>query len=291
MSNVTVVAGSLWTGTTGIELRRHGHAHQLLAAYLITAPAKSAYGLYRLPMVDLCEHTNLRTGDALPILRTLADLRFAFYDARAEWVWLVTMAKRQLSRDDMTLAHTDKRVLGMHAWYASIPSNPFLGPYFDYYGEMFHMPKRREGDMPQLPIGTGQDALFELAPPKQTAIERSIYEICERTFTWWWKHYPRKVGKPEALRKWLKVRPLMDERRTAQAIKVLEYQKRTAAWIESDGRYIPHPKTYIHQGRMFDDIPANDMPTLSPDDADIYTSLSKWEPPPDDDPPTRKRLK
>ncbi len=286
MSNLTLVEGTLWTGTTGRELRRLGHAYQVVAAYLITAPGKSLYGLYRLPMVVLCEHTNTATIEAHAILRSLADLRFAFYDVPSEWVWLVTMAGRQLSRDGEVLSPTDKRVLGMHGWYATCPVNPWLGPFFDYYSAMFHMTRRRTGDVPQLPAGTQQDALFELAPPRPAALSRSVYEICERTFAWWWKHYPshRKVGKQEAFRKWLKVVPVMDEQRTARAIQVLEVQKRSAAWLESDGRYIPHPKTYIHQGRMFDDVEESRMPTLSPDDADIYTSLSKWEPPADDEP-------
>lgn len=289
MSQVTV-EGSLWTGTTGRALRRHGHVYQLVAAYLITAPAGSLYGLYRLPLITLCDDTATSRDQALAILRTLADLRFAFYDTAAEWVWLVTMAGRQLAREGEVLSPTDKRVLGMHGWYATVPANPFLGPFFDYYAGMFHMVKRRDGAMPQLPVGTQQEALFELAPPKTAAMTRSVMEICERTFTWWWKHYPsfRKVGKQEAFRKWLQVRPVMDERRTAHAIQVLEHQKRSPAWLESGGRYIPHPKTYIHQGRMFDDIEESRLPSLSPDDADNFTALSKWEPPPDDDDGNKK---
>ena len=278
MSNVTLVKGTLWTGTTGRELRRMGHAHQVVAAYLITAPGGSLYGLYRLPLIVLSEHTATTIEQAHAILRSLADLQFAFY--ADEWVWLPTMAMRQIAGDDV-LSVTDRRVLGLHGWYAALPENPFLGAFYDYYHATFYMPKRREGTMANVQIGTRQDALFELAPPKTSALNRSVYEICERTFAWWWKHYPgrRKIGKQEAFRKWLQVRPVMDEHRTARAIQVLEHQKRSADWLESNGRYIPHPKTYINQGRMFDEVDERRLPSLSPDDAENFTALSNWEPP------------
>lgn len=287
MSNVTLVESTLWTGATGQALRRLGHAYQVVGAYLITAPGKSIYGLYRLPMTALCEHAAIDREQALVILRTLADLKFAFYDIRVEWVWIVTMAWRQLSTNGVPLVVTDRRVQGMHAWYATVAANPYLGAFYDYYAAMFHMPKRREG------LPAPENTLFDIVPAKPAAIERSTRAVLEKTFEMWWKRYPphRKVGKAIALEKWCRVRPVMDEVRTMKAIETLERQKRTAEWLEQNGRFVPHPKTYIHQGRMFDEVADAGLPSLSPDDVQLFDAMSKLQPPPEDDNVGRKRLK
>ena len=73
----------------------------------------------------------------------------------------------------------------------------------------------------------------------------------DRDFEVWWNEYPRKVGKRTALAAWKKVNgeriPLPD------MLKVLAAQKASAQWNKDRGQYIPHPTTYLNQGRWNDD--------------------------------------
>lgn len=65
-----------------------------------------------------------------------------------------------------------------------------------------------------------------------------------------WSAYPRKVGKLAALREWQKLNPSAE---TVQEIgKALAWQCET--W--DDPQYIPHPRTWLHQGRWMDEPPA-----------------------------------
>jgi len=34
----------------------------------------------------------------------------------------------------------------------------------------------------------------------------------------------------------------------------VEAQKRSRQWVESDGKYIPHPATWLNQGRWDDEV-------------------------------------
>lgn len=65
-----------------------------------------------------------------------------------------------------------------------------------------------------------------------------------------WKAYPRKVGKPEALKAYTKARKTVDNQTLIEAV-----QKQTAtAWKDKEIDFIPHPATWLNQGRWMDEI-------------------------------------
>ncbi len=71
-------------------------------------------------------------------------------------------------------------------------------------------------------------------------------------FDIWWAAYPRKVAKRLARKKWAdlsKEFPPID-----QMLKVLEAQKRSKGWLKNEGEFIPHPTTYLNQGRWEDEL-------------------------------------
>lgn len=69
-------------------------------------------------------------------------------------------------------------------------------------------------------------------------------------FDVFWKAYPRKVNKREATEKWNKAKlPEMDV-----ILKAIEVQKNTDGWKKEDGKYIPHPSTWINKERWTDEI-------------------------------------
>src|SRR5262245_40141944 len=68
-------------------------------------------------------------------------------------------------------------------------------------------------------------------------------------FEAFWKLYPRRVGKLAARREWDRLN--QDEALLAVIMAALEWQ--IPLW--DDVQYIPHPRTWIHQGRYLDEPP------------------------------------
>lgn len=72
----------------------------------------------------------------------------------------------------------------------------------------------------------------------------------ESIFESFWKVYPRKVGK-EKCRNWFKShKPKQDL--VQKMIEAVEEQKKSKQW--SDPQYIPHPYTWLNQGRWEDEL-------------------------------------
>ncbi len=72
-------------------------------------------------------------------------------------------------------------------------------------------------------------------------------------FESFWKVYPKKAGKIAAWKAWQKNRR---ERPALESIlSAIEKQKKSDQWKKERGQFIPHPATWINQGR-WDDEPA-----------------------------------
>lgn len=70
-------------------------------------------------------------------------------------------------------------------------------------------------------------------------------------FAAFWKAYPRKVGKEKAWQAWQRVRP--DADLLTAMLAALEWQSRSADWMRDGGQFIPHPTTWLNQGRWDDE--------------------------------------
>jgi len=62
------------------------------------------------------------------------------------------------------------------------------------------------------------------------------------------------VGRKAAWREWQKINP--NEADAVQMRAVLVLQRQSADWVKDGGRYIPHPRTYLAQGRYEDALEA-----------------------------------
>lgn len=69
-------------------------------------------------------------------------------------------------------------------------------------------------------------------------------------FDLFWEAYPRKIGKDAAWGMWQRLRP--DVELTSQMIAKVEEQQRSAQWLKDGGQFIPHPRTWLSQGRWQD---------------------------------------
>ena len=72
----------------------------------------------------------------------------------------------------------------------------------------------------------------------------------ESIFESFWKVYPRKIGK-EKCRNWFKSHKPKEDL-VKQMIEAVEQQKKSKQW--SDPQYIPHPYTWLNQGRWEDEL-------------------------------------
>ena len=85
-------------------------------------------------------------------------------------------------------------------------------------------------------------------PPQPVAVE--VIPSTELLFDHFWKLYPRKESKQAAKRAWSKLKP--DHALFEIIINALEYRTQTKEWLNDNGRFIPHPATWLN-GRRWED--------------------------------------
>lgn len=69
-------------------------------------------------------------------------------------------------------------------------------------------------------------------------------------FNAFWEKYPRKVGKTAAFKKWKTIKNI----NLTIILTAIENQKKTDQWKKDGGIYIPHPATWLNQGRWEDEV-------------------------------------
>ena len=74
-----------------------------------------------------------------------------------------------------------------------------------------------------------------------------------RGFIQFWELYPRKVGKLEARRKF---KAAMKDATPEAGIEGLRRWVQKWKDDRTEPEFVPHPKTWLHQGRYEDDLPA-----------------------------------
>ena len=81
-------------------------------------------------------------------------------------------------------------------------------------------------------------------------------------FESFWKVYPRKTAKAEALKSWNKINP--DQQMIDLICAGLSNHLTCQSWQSDDGKYIPHPSTWLNQTRWNDSPkPASNVVALS----------------------------
>lgn len=70
-----------------------------------------------------------------------------------------------------------------------------------------------------------------------------------------WKAYPRKAGKDAAAKAFAKRR--VGASLLAEMLAAIDRQKRSEQWLRDGGQFIPHPATWLNEGRWQDEIAAD----------------------------------
>ena len=136
------------------------------------------------------------------------------------------------------------------------------------------------GMLAGLPRGENNPASALLAPrarsrETETETETDIIPLplkrgtpakpADTDFEEFWKAYPKKVGKPAALKAWKKLKPRPD---LGVVLTAIESQKQSEQWQEK--RFIPHASTWLNQGRWTDELELVD-------DDPYHYSNEKWD--------------
>jgi hypothetical protein len=74
-------------------------------------------------------------------------------------------------------------------------------------------------------------------------------------FDLFWKVYPKKIGKKQALKAWKKEKPPLDA-----VLLALQWQTKTPQWNKDNGQYVINPTSYINQARWEDEQPEERAP-------------------------------
>lgn len=69
-------------------------------------------------------------------------------------------------------------------------------------------------------------------------------------FARFWAAYPRKIGKADALKAWGKVKP--DKALQDRILQAVEQAAASRDWLRDDGKFVPHPTTWLN-GRRWED--------------------------------------
>ena len=71
-------------------------------------------------------------------------------------------------------------------------------------------------------------------------------------FESFWQEYPKKIGKGAAYKSWKKVD--ISNGMVKKILSAVSLQKKTEDWVKDNGRFIPHPSTWLNQARWDDEV-------------------------------------
>jgi len=94
------------------------------------------------------------------------------------------------------------------------------------------------------------DTLPTRLPRVRVRVEKELEKEIEvdNGFDLFWKNYPKRIGKGKAQLAWKKHKPDIDE-----VLKTLFWQLESKEWFNENGKFIPHPTTWINAKRWLDE--------------------------------------
>lgn len=142
--------------------------------------------------------------------------------------------------------------------------------------------RAKKSKFPDPPIACVADAQqVPIAPPAPAPVSVSVSEgvaevasssppeVADVLFARFWAECPRKVGKDAARKAFDKRKP--DAALVDRMIVALRVQCQSPQWLKDDGQFIPHPSTWLNEGRWQDEATtANAPPSKAADQTAEY---------------------
>lgn len=131
-TQVTLIP-TFWTRGSGKKLRGNPNA-QVLALYLMSAPASTYVGIYYLPFLTIVNETGLTEEQVRAALPEISEI--ALYDEQAELVFLPEGAAHQIGQ---TMSTADKKRKSVLAQLKVYGKHPFVTQWVERYYDAYHL--------------------------------------------------------------------------------------------------------------------------------------------------------
>jgi len=112
-------------------------------------------------------------------------------------------------------------------------------------------PKKAPKAAPIPPFGDGSSTASATAVKEPPSPRRGKVHDFPPGFEDFWSAYPKKVGKDAAAKAF--ARRKVDEMLLASMLSAIGAQRRLEQWTRDGGQYIPHPATWLNEGRWQDE--------------------------------------
>lgn len=202
---------------------------KLLWIYLLTNPQTNMLGIYEISIKRISFDTGIKADSIINALKAFERVKKAFYFNG--YIILTNWIKNQSMNPNM--------VKSAEQLYSQL-SNDLKDKLLQNGLESFESLSKGLECLPNASEkGKGKGNINE----KEIEIE----------FKSFWEVYPRKVGKIDAEKAWIKTKDRPDIQTIIESI---EAHKRTEQWQKDGGQYIPHPARFINRGGWFDEIEA-----------------------------------
>jgi hypothetical protein len=94
-------------------------------------------------------------------------------------------------------------------------------------------------------------------------------DAAEASFELFWQAYPRHTKKAAAFKSWQQIKPEEIE----PILAALSWQTKQPGWVKENGKYIPHPSTWLNDRRWEDEPPQAVKPKPNEPEDDLNRSL------------------
>lgn len=94
--------------------------------------------------------------------------------------------------------------------------------------------------------------MVQAADTRDLSVSAQHSKTFEERFILFWQAYPKKVGKGEAEKRFMKIKPskaLLDT-----MLDAIETAKQSSQWKKENGQFIPNPATWLNQKRWEDEL-------------------------------------
>lgn len=245
------VHSSFWSSDTIRSMSEDGRT---LAIYLLTSPHSTIAGTFRLPDGYACEDLQWDTQRVIKGFGELFDKGFANRCETTKWVWVIKhldwnppenpnqrKAISKIARtipDDCAWKLDFMRVCGE----APTSESAETSNHSQTLPEPFRNQEQEQEQEQEKPSCASADARDR--PGRATTSDG---------FEQFWAAYPKRVSKGAARKAWAKLKP--SEQLLQAILAGIGRAKTSAQWLRDDGRFVPHPATWLNAEGWLDDPP------------------------------------
>lgn len=244
---------SFWTSDT---IRGMTEDARTLAFYLLTSPHSTIAGVFRLPDGYVCEDLQWDSTRVAEGFRELFDKGFANRCETTKWVWVV----KHLEWNPPENPNQRKAVAKLAH---SIPDA--CAWKLDFMRVCGEVPTSEQPETPNHSQTVPEPFLNQKQEQEQEqeqeehpcasadARDRPGRATTSDGFEQFWAAYPKRVSKGAARKAWAKLKP--SEQLLQAILAGIGRAKTSAQWLRDDGRFVPHPATWLNAEGWLDDPP------------------------------------